>query len=246
MQDVFVDTGDVDEFIADTENLFFFQVNKAMEIEMNVSSLPNHALANFLYQEVKSDLTRAESSVQTSMKYLNGQEECVNRLQAKYNVLNVSDLLLQLREISYLINTIDYLTQDIFLSLSELFSDRASIINDLFLTNNSVLGIERSVAHSQMLLLIASGDVQALALIIGDLPGTGSGDSGSGDLSGSGIDYDEPLMVAPMTVTSVDQGLSNLRYTAEELMQLIHVHRARIIETADTSPYLQATAMVNQ
>ena len=245
MQDVFVDTGNVDIFITSIENLLMFQVDRAIEIDMDVLSRSNHTLANLLYEEVQSFLIRAQSSVETSMKYLNGQKNSTDILQAKYSILNVSDLLLQLSKIGHLINSTACISQDISASLSKLLVDRASIINVISLTDDSVLNNEMTIAHFQMLLFIASGDIQALALLIGDLPDRGSGDSGSGDLSGSGMDQDE-LMVAPVTINSIDQGLLNLRYRVEELTQLIFVRSSLIMDTADISLYFQATALVNQ
>lgn len=249
MQEVFIDTGDVNMFISGTNNLIATQTENAVEVNVNISLSASHMLANLsnaLYQDVNSDLFRAMTSVETSLKLLVKQQNITNILQTKYGTLDISDLFLHLSGLNDMVGELDYLCEAISTALPKLSSDRESIINLISLTNGSLSVGDMTVARTQMLLFLARGDIQALTQTIGDLQ-AGSGDSGSGGLvSGSGVNPDEPVTVLPnSTASSVTNGISDLRKATQQLTQLLLFHNDTVSDAADTSLLLQDAHLFN-
>lgn len=248
MQEVFIDTGDVNLFISSINNLIATQTENAVEVNANISSSARHVLANLtsaLYQEANSDLIRAQTSVKTFLKLLSKQQNLTNILRSKYISLDIPDLIFLLSDLNDMVGELDYLCEAISTASSELSSDTEFLTNLTSLANRSFSVGEMTVARAQMLLFLARDDIQALTQIIGDLQ-VGSGDSASGDLvSGSGANPDEPLTVLPDSDASIATGISDLTETTEQLTQLLLVHNGTVNTAADTSLFLQAAHFIN-
>lgn len=249
MQEVFVDTGNVNAFILSIKNVVVTQVDYAVDLRINISSLTSHTLANLsstLYQDTNSCLFRAQTSVESLSKLLVGQQNRTIILRMKYSALNTSNLLLNLNRISYMVDNLDFLCESISNSGSRLSSDTRLIINLVSSANSSLSMSDINVARAQILLFLARGDIQALTQIIGD-DFTGSGNSGSGDIvSGSGVGQNEPVIVLPVNITSIGNGISDLRYVLEQLTRLKMYYGGMVNDAADTSLLFSAANLFNE
>jgi hypothetical protein len=247
MQDVFVDTGDVNDFISSIKGLLVRQADEAMESRANITSLTDHMLVNLSssqYEGVRSDLLGAWRELETTMRLSVSQQNYTDLIEVKYSILNVSDILLYLDNIRRAIGNLGNLSEDISMSLPGISSDKESIVNATSLANSSLLASEVTIARTQMLLFLAGGDIQALAQTTGDSPNSDTSGSGSG--TGSGITPDMTSPVLPMDVDSISNGLSSLRRNAQQLAQMVLVHDDVIRDAANTSLILEAADMINR
>lgn len=250
MQEVFVDTGDINTLISSVRILTITQSNNAMTVTANVSSLTNRSLANLsnaLNQEALTDFRGAQTRAEELLMLLLGQQNCTNITEMKYSNLNISDLLFQLNSAGYVVDYLYNLCEAVETSSAWLSAGTQSIIASISLANDSLSTTEMITARTQILLLLAGGDIQAITQITGDkLDGgfSGSGESGFG--SGSGEKLDEPGLMLPLSMVSLGKGISDLRYTVKQLTTLILLRDDFISDAANESSFLQATQSFNR
>lgn len=248
MQDVLIDTGNVNMFISGIMNLIATQTEIAAAISVNISSI-HHVLTNLsntLYHEANLDLLRAQTHLQTLLQLSAKQQNFTSILHSKYITLDISDLILRLSDLHGMVGELDNLCEAISTASSGLAYNTESIIDFTSLANGFLSAYEVTIARAQMLLFLARDDIKALTQIIGRLQ-IGIGGSGSGEISsGSGINSDGFLTVFPSNIASIATGISNLTTTTEQLTLLLLLHNATIHTMADISPLLQVAHIFNR
>lgn len=253
MQEVFIDTGNVNASLSRTSGQVSSQADTAKQINDNISSLINHTstdLSNVLYQETLTYLRIRQETVNNILgELVNGQQNQVRAVEVKYSNLDTSHLLLQLSNIGDVLRHLEIWCNDISNVSTLLVPETVSIMNSISLANNSLSISEMTLARAQMLHFLAGGDIQALEQtiirpLVQLLQNEGSG---SGDLmSGSGQILEEAMLtpqeIIPATLGEV---ILILRNSTIHLAQLL-LQAGDIQDSAGTEILVETAERLNR
>lgn len=243
MQEVFIDTGSVGAQISAISSLITTQANDSVKVKENITSHSVVDLSPTLYLYTLSSLRSVQTSTDTLVRLSIRQQNQTGALILKYASLDVSILLPQLSSLRGLIDQLEDKCESVFTLSTQLSFQVESAVDAIFIANDLFSRSGWTIARAQMLLLLATGDIQKMTQIIGG-EFTGSGESGSGGfISGSGIISEEPILQQPETVASV---IPNLAYAVDKLSRLVLLHEVEIVDASNTSFLIQAAQRFNE
>lgn len=240
MQEVFVDTGSVGTQISATSSRITTQANDSEKVKANITSHIVVDLSPTLYLHTLSSLHSAQTSTDTLVRLSVRQQNQTGTLILKYASLDISILLPQLSSLRGLIDQLEDGCVTVSTLSAQLSSRVESAIDAIFAANDLFSKSGWTIARAQMLLLLATGDIQKTTQIIGNGEFTGSGESGSG---GFIIILEEPVLKQPENVASA---ISNLGYAVEKLARLVLLQEVEVIDASDTSFLIQAAQRFNE
>ena len=245
MQEVFFDTGSVGAQISAISTLITTQANDSVEVKANITSHIVVDLSSTLYLNTLSSLRNAQTTTDTLVEMSVRQQNQTGILVLKYASLDISILLPQLNSLRDSIDQLEDECEAVFNLSTQLSSQIQSAVDTIFVANDSFSNSGWTIARAQMLLLLATGDIQKITQIIGSGEFTGSGESsGSGGfISGSGIISEEPALQQPETVASAT---SNLEYAVDKLSRLVLLHEVNVVDASDSSFLIQAAQRFNR
>ena len=256
MQEVFIDTGNVNQSINRISTLLRAQAGHAEQIRANVSLLSKHTLLDLSgipQEEYLEMINRAYGSIDSLINMTRSQQTQTSNIGRQSSNLNPSDVLLQLDTIEETLMDLNMQCNMISSSSTQLSSDVDSFnaLTSSFM--ETLAEIERSyISVAQMLLLCAGGDIQVLDEIIGT-PEIMS--SGSGDRESSGVTSGLPFMEEGLRLLeesgtestgSIAEHLSNLQDNLDQLRMYLLLYEDDICDSADLSELAEQAEVINR
>lgn len=251
MQEVFIETGSVDQFFTFIGNLIRIQASVGMEIRENTSMLASHSLANLSnatipYQEANFKLYEARANMNQLLRLVSQQQNQSYEVDIKYQDLDVFNETLQLNGVNTLFNYL-YNQCESSSNTSTLTSEVAMILSSISMADNLLTLSDMTIAHSQSLLIWAEGDISVLKEALNFSSNLPTGDtSGSGDLaSGSGVTPEE-LVPSSVSVGDIISRISSLQLSFDHISSLLVYHEEEVRGVAGITVLLEAALSLNK
>lgn len=233
MQEVFIDTGNVNASITSVNNLLTTQANSSTEIRSNFPAKTGSIqAADIQYQGIIGNAKAAQSTLSSLLMPTMRQQTQASEIEDKYSGVNLDTTIAQLFETERIIGHLE--SQCVIVSnlSTQLFPEIQSFHTLLTAANNSLIRVEGSIAESEMLLLCARGDIQIFSQIIGNLLSNeteiSSEASGSGLAltSGSGFIDEHRLVNEIESAASIYAHLPNLKVSIFQLIEQLRHYNA--------------------
>ncbi len=247
MQEIFIDTGNVNNFIISIENALAAQVQYSSQIAFNVSattaehsSMSDLADTLALAQRIKSRLGQYQEGLAHLSLLVLGQINQTAAVARKYNSLNISRELFHLRSINESLSYLGDRCDDINAMVTQLSTDVPSLANMTSKATNILSRSDNTIAQAESLLFMSQRDIEDLVSTIGFISDKLFSGSGSGDalVSGSGEMQDETM--------SVSGSLSLLRAATLNLQKNFVQSQLEVFNASDTTSVIQSSRLLNR
>ncbi len=255
MQEVFIDAGNVDMFVAEISNALSSQVIVARDIRVNVSTISRHGTLNFstvLHQRIVESIREVQSSLSDLLLVTEMQQTQTSIAGEKYSNVNLTEKLLLLYSIEHTL--LSYLegqcniTSNLSIGLSPLIEYFQYLYSEALL---SLAETEKNIARAEMLLLCAGEDIEALAEISGSSPlseeSTGSGVSGSGEQMSSGSGEESGILLrSGGGGTAIAEQIVVLKNSTNQLVRQLLLGEVDLYVSENVTRLVQDSQAINK